>query len=47
MIEVLIITTMATITQYINASNKHVVHIKFTQYNMSHRLQFPSPGLQK
>ena len=35
MIEVLIITTMATTLQYINISNYHGVHLNFTQCYMS------------
>ena len=39
MIEVLIITTMAIILQYINVSNQHVVHLKLSPCYMSNIFQ--------
>ena len=39
MVEVLIIATIAVILQYINVSNQHLVHLKFTQCYMPNTFQ--------
>lgn len=39
MIQVLTIAAMAAILQYINASNPHTVHLKFTWCHMSNIFQ--------